>query len=89
MSSRHEWEPEQVSATAPEHVSRRTLLERDLAAAGREHVGRPCTLNGRDATISGRACDFAHVRELEGVGHVEYAWATVARVMEAGGAFRA
>lgn len=56
--------------------------------SGRDYVGRDCTLDGKPATIVGRKLDFAVVAQYPQGLRVEYAWPTVARVMESGGAFR-
>lgn len=55
---------------------------------GRRYVGAACTLDGRPATISGRRNAFATVAELDGPLALEWAWETVARIMDAGGAFK-
>lgn len=55
---------------------------------GRIFVGADCTLDGRPATISGRRLDFGWVCELPHGNRVEYAWATIARVMFDGGRFK-
>lgn len=53
----------------------------------RELCARPCTLNGRPAAIGGALEAFATVRDREtGLG-AQWAWPTVARVLERGGDF--
>ncbi len=56
---------------------------------GRDYVGHVCTLDGRAATISGSLNDFATVGILgaNSLG-VEFAWSTVARIMQNGGEFK-
>ncbi|KXO93005.1 Uncharacterised protein (plasmid) [Tsukamurella tyrosinosolvens] len=48
------------------------------------------TLDGRPASIGGARNDFASVSTTDGgpLVDVEFAWATVARVVDAGGDFR-
>ena len=59
------------------------------------YAGERCTLNGQDAIIGGRLCDFARVSTLppkNRKGYTpmqgEWAWDTVHRIMENGGAFK-
>lgn len=43
------------------------------------------TINGKRATVSGRALDFPHVVALDGSGvKVEFAWATLRRAVDSG-----
>ncbi len=50
--------------------------------------GRPCTLDGQPAKITGRLQTFATVSCLTPYGPaVEFAWETVQRVMVSGGEF--
>ena len=55
---------------------------------GKHYVGRDCTLDGKPATICGRLNDYATVAQYPQGLRVEYAWPTVARIMESGGAFK-
>lgn len=55
-----------------------------------KYAGEICTLDGEPARIVGRLLPFAIVRTIRDGGPAfEYAWETVARVMENGGNFRA
>jgi hypothetical protein len=49
---------------------------------GRDFVGHACTLDGHPAIIAGRQLDYAQVLTLDNSLRVEYAWPTVARVMQ-------
>lgn len=61
----------------PDKAQRRTLCE----TAG-------ATLDGQPAVISGWLLPFAKVSRLDGCGgEVEFAWPTVARIVELGGRF--
>ena len=53
-----------------------------------KYAGEICTLDGEPARIVGRLLHFATVRTIRDGGPAfEYAWETVARVMENGGKF--
>jgi len=53
-----------------------------------KYAGEICTLDGEPARIVGRLLPFATVRTIRDGGPAfEYAWETVARVMENGGKF--
>lgn len=53
------------------------------------YAGQACTLNGKPARVIGRLNDFATIAALDVSVDAEFAWETVARVMEEkGGAFR-
>ena len=56
---------------------------------GRTFVGASCTLNGTRAIIIGRSLDHAIVATLPDGPSYEWSWSAVARIMEAGGTFRA
>lgn len=47
------------------------------------------TLNGNPAIVCGTHNDFATVATLPNGARYEYAWATVARIVANGGAFKA
>lgn len=49
---------------------------------GRVYVGRDCTLDGKPATIQGRLLDFGIVAQWPQGLRVEYAWSTIAHVVE-------
>lgn len=53
-----------------------------------DHVGKPCTLNGKPATISGRRCPFGRVTALVDGESYEWSWTTIDRVMRNGGTFK-
>jgi hypothetical protein len=48
---------------------------------------RPCTIDGRPATVSGFALPFGYVRSLDGKFTSEWAWETIVRIMERDGKF--
>ena len=53
-----------------------------------KYAGEICTLDGEPARIVGRLLPFATVRTIrDGGPSFDYAWETVARVMENGGIF--
>lgn len=52
---------------------------------GQSYVGVPCTLDGHPATITGRLERFGTVAMLPHGARYEYAWATIARVMQHNG----
>ena len=53
-----------------------------------KYAGEICTLDGEPARIVGRLLPFATVRTIrDGGPSFDYAWETVARVMENGGKF--
>lgn len=60
----------------PDQAQRRQLCEAAV------------TLDGYPARISGTARRFATVSWRDGPGGAEFAWPTVARIVEAGGNFR-
>jgi hypothetical protein len=49
---------------------------------GRSYVGELVTLDGRPALVTGRRLPFAMVQRMDGSGGVEFAWSTVANVIE-------
>ena len=57
----------------------------------REFCGKPVTLNGKPAVISGAWRPFALVRTLHdgGLTCAEYAWETAAKIIMHGGNFKA
>jgi len=54
----------------------------EYAEIANKYAGEECTLDGKPARICGRLLRFAIVREIFGPEKAEYAWPTVARVME-------
>jgi hypothetical protein len=64
------------------------VLEMVKTDAGRAFVGSDCTLDGQRAIVIGRALDFGTIATLPDGPRYEYAWLTIARVMESGGAFK-
>jgi hypothetical protein len=73
-----EYEIEERAKARPQII--KTLAEK--------YAGANCTLDGRPATICGRLLDYAIIRQLPNGGDFQWAWGTVARVMQAGGNFR-
>ena len=59
-----------------------------LEDAGRLFVGDECTIDGKPATVTGRQLDFGIVAELPHGLRVEFAWPTIARIMDNGGRFK-
>ncbi len=53
----------------------------------RRMTTRPCTLNGERAAIVGSRNPFATIVQIPSGLETEYAWQTVARVLDAGGRF--
>ena len=49
--------------------------------------GKPVTLDGRPATVSGFMLKFAKVRSLDGKFSGEWSWPAAVRVVDNGGAF--
>lgn len=60
-----------------------------LAAQARDlyEDRKPCTLDGRPATISGFALQFGMVRSLDGKMSGEWNWQAIVTIMENGGEF--
>lgn len=48
---------------------------------------KPCTLDGRPASVAGFALPFGVVRSLDGKMSGEWAWETIVRIMERDGKF--
>ncbi len=55
---------------------------------GRSYVGHECTLDGVPATIMGRLNDFGTVAALPHGARFEYAWPTIARIMQRDRSFK-
>ena len=47
-----------------------------------EYAGRPCTLNGKAARVTGRLNAFATVAQIPEGESAEFSWITVDRVMQ-------
>ena len=58
------------------------------AAIAEKYSGAECTLDGHRARVRGKLCDFAKVGQCPSGPEYDFAWPTVARVMENGGKFK-
>lgn len=63
--------------------------EAEEATDGRVWVGEDCTLDGAPATVCGRLNEFGTVACYPEGPRADFSWDTIARVMNAGGSFRA
>lgn len=60
-----------------------------VTSIANDYAGQPCFLDGKPAIVQGRQRPFAIIASLkDSARRVEFAWPTVARIMQRDGEFR-